>query len=119
MRKVFQSWKNLFHRNDPWVEVILTSPLNSNSPKLLLGLMMNPNTPKNHPHMPKILKTSPPIDNILNQAPIFKCLQAYLRKKLAASMLMKISFISVSLAKFNAFALNASFMVFVNLFRKT
>ena len=117
MRKVFQSWKNWFHRNDQSVEVILTNP--TNSPKLLLDLMMNLSTPRNPPHTQKVQTISQPIDNTLNRARIFKCLQAYLPKKLAASMLMKISFISVLLAKFNAFAPNASFMVFVNLFRKT
>jgi hypothetical protein len=81
--------------------------------------MMNLSTAKNPPLTPKPPIISPPIDNTLNPPPISKLFQVYPQKRHAANILTKISFTFVSLAKFNAFVQNASFMVFLNLFRKT
>jgi hypothetical protein len=117
MPKASLNSKSLSRPNVQLVEAILKRITNNR--KLFHVSMMNLNTVKNHQHTQKLQNPSQLIGNMLNQAQIFKCLQAYLREKLVANILMKIFFTFVSLVKLSAFVPNASFMVLIPSFRKT
>jgi hypothetical protein len=117
MPKASLNSKSLSRPNVQLVEAILKRITNSR--KLFHASMTNLNTVKNLQHTQKLQNPSQLIVNMLNQAQIFKCLQAYLREKLVANILMKIFFTFALLVKFSVFVPNASFMVLIPSFRKT